>query len=510
MSIFDTAEELGYFFRSPSSRKLLQHIARIAPSGASVLIRGDTGTGKEVVAELLHRHSRRKGPLVPVHCGAIPTELFESVLFGHVRGAFSGAVRGQSGRVELAENGTLFLDEIGELVPYHQQKLLRLLDGYGYQAVGSNKTVMPDVRVLAATNRDLRVLRQQGHFRTDLYARLSVFELSVPSLDQRPEDVIALVERRASQLQADNAAFVHAVVAAARRLSGYRNAWPLGMRRVMAFVEHAFYIGIEQAEERMHREWMEEVGPVIEHPPLESPRTGLRDREQLTQLICSVWEQSGIPSSEKSKTLSQALAVALLNKPIASIDDIGAALERQDHRTIKSYLQPLWTAGLVRLNMGTIKKPKEVSAVWPPLVVTLSQTQAGAWVPVAPGTVPLVESGARLRIDISSMLDVTARVVLVTHSEREPQSQLVGRKEVRRGRPQRVTLELDDQPGFEQILVHVAMMPHKGARETPNESMSVPQAPAPALMERQRKQLVDQYGPGWIREFLAHHIAASP
>ncbi len=178
---------------SPGLRKVLQQIQLVAPTDAAVLINGESGTGKELVARAIHENSPRKGrALIKVNCGAIPDTLFESEFFGHMRGAFTGAVRDKPGRFELADGGTLFLDEIGEIPLAMQAKLLRVLQEQEVERVGDTRTRKVDVRIVAATNRDLKKEAAAGRFRQDLFYRLGVFPLEVPPLRERSEDIALL------------------------------------------------------------------------------------------------------------------------------------------------------------------------------------------------------------------------------------------------------------------------------------------------------------------------------
>ena len=180
---------------SPAWRGVLRQVERVARAETTVLVTGDSGTGKEVVARLLHAGSpRAERPLVALNCAAIPEHLLESELFGHEKGAFTGASSVRIGRLEQAAGGTLFLDEIGEMSPLLQAKLLRVLQEREYQRVGGSRTLRADVRVVAATHRDLRAAIERGDFREDLYYRLAVFEIAVPPLRERREDILPLVE----------------------------------------------------------------------------------------------------------------------------------------------------------------------------------------------------------------------------------------------------------------------------------------------------------------------------
>jgi len=176
-------------------QKVYDLIEKIANTDTTVLITGGSGTGKELIAKVIHYNSYRSGKnFVPLNCAAIPKDLLESELFGHEKGAFTGAINTRIGRFELASGGTLFLDEIGELDPSLQVKLLRVLQEREFERIGSTKTIKVDVRILAATNRNLEELTREGRFREDLYYRLNVIPVHIPPLKDRKEDIPVLIE----------------------------------------------------------------------------------------------------------------------------------------------------------------------------------------------------------------------------------------------------------------------------------------------------------------------------
>jgi len=219
---------------SAAMRQLREVIAKVGTSDALVLIQGETGAGKERVARALHEASGRRGRLVAVNCAAIPLNLLESELFGHERGAFSGATARHLGRFEQAQGGTLLLDEIGDMPLELQSKLLRVLETREVERLGGTAPVKLDVRVLAATHQDLQARVKDGRFRQDLYFRLSVFPLRVPPLRDRPEDVLPLARAFAAELRGPGASLeVDAVATEALR----RHRWPGNVRELRNFVE---------------------------------------------------------------------------------------------------------------------------------------------------------------------------------------------------------------------------------------------------------------------------------
>jgi transcriptional regulator with GAF, ATPase, and Fis domain len=232
--------------RSPIMRKLFATLGRVSPTDYSVLIRGETGTGKELVARAIHDASgRRSGPFVVVDCAAIPENLFESQLFGHTRGAFTGALQAHVGDVEAANGGTLFLDEIGELPASMQPKLLRMLESRTIRRIGETQPRPVDVRIVSATHRDLPAMVSEGAFREDLYFRLASVPVSVPPLRERIEDVELLAQRF---LPRTGAGVLPADVAT--ELGSRR--WPGNVRELRNFIERAVALGVGEALALQH------------------------------------------------------------------------------------------------------------------------------------------------------------------------------------------------------------------------------------------------------------------
>lgn len=221
---------------SRAIQRVRKMIDQVAPTEATVLILGESGTGKEVVARNIHYYSnRRNKPFVPINCGAIPGELLESELFGHEKGSFTGAVGARQGRFELAEGGTIFLDEIGDMPLPMQVKLLRVIQERSFERVGSNKSIRSDVRIVAATHRDLEQLIEDGTFREDLYYRLNVFPVEMPPLSSRAEDLPLLVNELITRLEHEKKSSVRLTPAAMMALCNYD--WPGNVRELANLME---------------------------------------------------------------------------------------------------------------------------------------------------------------------------------------------------------------------------------------------------------------------------------
>lgn len=226
----------GLAGNSKAIQQIREAIDQVAKSEATVLILGESGTGKEVVAQALHRSSSRKEkPFVPVNCGAIPAELLESELFGHEKGAFTGALTARQGRFEMAEGGTLFLDEIGDMPMPMQVKLLRVLQERSFERVGSNKTIQSNVRIIAATHRNLEMEISEKRFREDLFYRLNVFPIEMPALRERIEDLPHLINDLVSKMilaQRGSVQFTPQAIAKLRQ-----HSWPGNVRELSNLIE---------------------------------------------------------------------------------------------------------------------------------------------------------------------------------------------------------------------------------------------------------------------------------
>ena len=299
-------------FRSlVGSSRAIQHVRKlveqVADSDANVLILGESGTGKEVVARNLHYHSSRRGkPFVPVNCGAIPADLLESELFGHEKGAFTGAISTREGRFEMAEGGTLFLDEIGDMSLTMQVKILRVLQERTFERVGSNASLTTNVRIIAATHRDLESAITEGRFREDLYYRLNVFPIEMPPLRERLEDIPLLVNELVRRIEHERRGSVRLSPGAIYALCQY--AWPGNVRELANLIERLAILhpyGIVEAgdlpekfrlDERIDMELMADVlvGSPVTSEDLDPrlPRDGLNLKEHLSTLEINYIKQA--------------------------------------------------------------------------------------------------------------------------------------------------------------------------------------------------------------------------
>ena len=256
---------------SPRILQLKRLIEIVAPSEGAALIQGETGTGKELVAQALHRLSGRKGEFVAINCAAIPAELLEGELFGHEKGAFTGADRARVGLIEQARGGTLFLDEIGDMPLPMQAKLLRVLETRSIRRVGGSQTVKVDFRLVSATHRHLREMAEEGKFREDLYYRIAVFPLDVPSLDERSSDLPIIIDRLLEECRAsDRPRFT---LSAIRALAARH--WRGNIRELRAVVLRAaaLYSGTEIGAEEVEHNLLPFAPPGMEDlgPPTPAP-----------------------------------------------------------------------------------------------------------------------------------------------------------------------------------------------------------------------------------------------
>lgn len=316
----DYRREINLFRSLVGSSRAVQSVremmAQVADKEVTVLIQGESGTGKEVVARNLHYNShRRHKPFVPVNCGAIPHELIESELFGHEKGAFTGAITARSGRFEMAEGGTLFLDEIGDLPLNMQVKLLRVLQERTFERVGGTKTFTADVRVVAATHRNLEEMIERGEFREDLYYRLNVFPIEMPALRDRTEDIPLLLNELVSRLENEKRGSLRFNSAAIMSL--VHHDWPGNVREMANLVERlaimhpygvvgvqelpAKYRHLDQIEEQVLPQSLkasleEQVAPInhgnAQQSPALLPVNGVDLKEYLTDLEKSLIQQA--------------------------------------------------------------------------------------------------------------------------------------------------------------------------------------------------------------------------
>jgi transcriptional regulator with PAS, ATPase and Fis domain len=279
-SIDDARDTEAFIGTSPAWREVIKRATRVAATEATTCLQGESGTGKEVVARYIHRRSAQwRGPFTAINCAALPEQLLESELFGFERGAFTGAQHSKPGQIELASGGVLFLDEVTEMTPAAQAKFLRVLQEREFLRLGGTRTIRVNVRVIAATNRNLRDAVVQGHFRADLYYRLNVFDIRIPPLRERRDDILLLATTFLREFGGSTAKLTPAAIEAL-----YRYDWPGNVRELRNVLERAAIM----------RE-----GPLIdcdqlsllalEHvPPLIGTNIGLLERQAIEQVVREV------------------------------------------------------------------------------------------------------------------------------------------------------------------------------------------------------------------------------
>jgi len=271
----------GIVGQSSALRHVLNLVETVAPSDSTVLLLGETGTGKELIARAIHDRSRRKErTFVKLNCAAIPTGLLESELFGHERGAFTGAVAQKIGRLELADQGTLFLDEVGDIPLEIQPKLLRALQEREFERLGSNRTKKVDVRLVAATNRDLETMMENREFPSDLYYRLNVFPIRIPPLRERPEDIPLLVRYFTQKYSRHMQKQIESIPAAAlRKLSSWH--WPGNIRELENFVERSVILTRSTALQAP----ISELGHNGRHAPVVAGTRETHQRDEIVSIL---------------------------------------------------------------------------------------------------------------------------------------------------------------------------------------------------------------------------------
>ena len=298
----------GIAGQSSALRQVLQLVETVATSDSTVLLLGETGTGKELIARALHQRSRRKQrPLVKLNCAAIPSGLLESELFGHERGAFTGAITQKVGRLELADQGTLFLDEVGDIPLELQPKLLRVLQEREFERLGSTRTMKVDVRLVAATHRDLETMMAKNQFRSDLYYRLNVFPIRIPPLRERPEDIPALVRYFVDKYARRMRKRIENIPAGAlRKLMGWH--WPGNARELENTVERAVILAPGDTLEIAAPQWQNsgaDIAPA-KNANLDKQEKMVDEEDRVMQILRSLVERAAMPTPENTQAVSAA------------------------------------------------------------------------------------------------------------------------------------------------------------------------------------------------------------
>jgi len=278
--------------KSPALESVLEEVEQVASTDSTVLIEGETGTGKELIAHALHNASQRVGrPFIKLNCAAIPLDLLESELFGHEKGAFTGAIAQKIGRFEMADKGTLFLDEVGDIPPALQPKLLRVLQEQEFERLGSGRTHKVDVRLVAATNRDLAKMVARGQFRSDLYYRLNVFPILLPALRERREDIPALVKHFVNLFSRRMGKRVDCIPP--ETMAAFQwYSWPGNIRELQNLVERAVILSRDGVlQNPLHKHHTEFVIPSLHRTRTFLSSMALEDSDRA--LILETLEQAG-------------------------------------------------------------------------------------------------------------------------------------------------------------------------------------------------------------------------
>ncbi|KRT55475.1 DNA-binding transcriptional response regulator, NtrC family [endosymbiont of Ridgeia piscesae] len=332
---------------SRATHQINKMIDQVADSEATVLILGESGTGKEVVARKLHFHSKRRGkPFVPVNCGAIPADLLESELFGHEKGAFTGAISSRQGRFEMAEGGTLFLDEIGDMSMPMQVKLLRVLQERSFERVGSNKPIKSNVRILAATHRNLEKAIEDNSFREDLYYRLNVFPIEMPPLRARVEDIPVLVTDLIRRIENEKRGSVRLTPAAVAALSHYR--WPGNVRELANLIERLAILypyGVVDVADLPDK--FRPVGNLVDTVQL--PEVAIRGSEPDTVVHAPRLPNEGIDLKAHLSTLEQ----SLIQQALDESEGVVAHAAKRLHMRRTTLVEKLRKYGLQRQTEST-------------------------------------------------------------------------------------------------------------------------------------------------------------
>lgn len=495
-------------FLEDSVRDLVQ---KFAPTTLPILLLGPSGSGKSTLAAQIHTQSGRKGPFISVNCAAIAEHLAESELFGHKRGAFTGAVKDHDGFLTQADKGTLFLDEIAELKPEIQAKLLLVLEGKPYQKLGGTEEERPDFRLISATKQDLYALVRLDKFRDDLFYRIAACTMELAPLLER-SNRLEFAEELANRICKQDGAILREVRLALERLFSHPRCWPGGVRELEHFIRVAA-IDAQYAEWSKRQEWsrMVPTSTMSTSTPNQTVTTGdnttpptpglfdmvskrrtIEEREQYAALIRACLP---VPSSRPSKTKhdtrslgetssttnssnvpsrrpifqtekgSRALANLLLDDPSKHvvIQEIQQVLGLADARPTQEVVAALVRDGLV------YDRGNGVVPIWPPAAVTLYRRIEGGWLPVLPDQPTHGRTGDRFRVQVETRVRRRLIVGIVTHrwedetnlgNEFPSVQELASLTIDPKVKPARVPFELEPPPGCVQLLVHLSPATH--------------------------------------------------